>query len=87
MIRCYAWPLTVRATEDLQLHVSTGHPRFGVRLLRYGATVREAPAPATVWDGDDLPTGRPDEAWGWSRYTVPLPQDLAGGVALQAGER
>ena len=37
MTRCYAWPLTVRAGEDLQLHVSTGEPRFGVRLLRCGA--------------------------------------------------
>ena len=34
--RCYAWPLTVRDGDDLHLHVSTGYPQFGVRLLRYG---------------------------------------------------
>jgi hypothetical protein len=42
MTRCYAWPLTVRAGENLRLHVSTGHPRFGVRLLRVTATARTA---------------------------------------------
>ena len=63
MTRCYAWPLTVRAGDDLQLHVSTGHPRFGVRLLRCGASVQEVPGPAAVWDGYSRPIGRPDEAW------------------------
>ena len=82
MTRCYAWPLTVRAGDDLQLHVSTGHPRFGVRLLRCGASVQEVPGPAAVWDGHSRPIGRPDEAWGWPRYTVPLPAELADGVYL-----
>ena len=67
MTRCYAWPLTVRAGEDLQLHVSTGEPRFGVRLLRCGAEVTEVEGPAGLWDGHDLPIGRSDEGWGWPR--------------------
>ena len=37
MTRSYAWPLTVQAGEDLRLHVSTEHRRFGVRLFRVGA--------------------------------------------------
>jgi hypothetical protein len=47
--RCYAWPLTVRT--DLKLHVSTQHPRFGVRLFSCGAAVEEVPGPAGIYDG------------------------------------
>ena len=44
MTRCYAWPLSVTAGAELQLHVSTEHGRFGVRLFRSGATVEEVDA-------------------------------------------
>ena len=82
MTRCYAWPLTVAADEDLRLHVSTPHPVFGVRLFRYGATVQEVPGPAGHFDGHHLPLGRPDEAWGWPRYSIDLGAGLADGVYL-----
>jgi hypothetical protein len=82
MTRCYAWPLTVRAGEDLRLHVSTEHSRFGIRLFRVGATVEEVPAPEQVHDGLDLPIGRPDEAWGWPAYSVPLAETLPDGIYL-----
>jgi hypothetical protein len=78
--RCYAWPLTVRT--DLQLHVSTEHPRFGVRLFSFGAAVEEVPGPAGSYDGYDLPLGRPDEAWGWPRYTIELGAGLTDGIYL-----
>ncbi len=77
MTRCYAWPLTVRAGDDLMLHVSTGHRRFGVRLFRFGASVDEVPDQDLVYDGYQLPLGRPDEAWGWPRYSVSLAGALA----------
>jgi hypothetical protein len=80
--RCYAWPLTVRAGADLLLHASTGHSRFGVRLFRYGASVQEVPGPGLVYDGHRLPLGRPDEAWGWPRYSISLGEDVADGVYL-----
>ncbi len=82
MTRCYAWPLTIRAGEDLNLHVSTEHSRFGVRLFRYGATVEAVPFPEVVYDGYDLPIGRPDEAWGWPRYPISLGADLRDGIYL-----
>jgi hypothetical protein len=82
MTRTYAWPLTVKAGQELQLHVSTGHRRFGVRLFRYGATVSEVKGPAEVFDGFELPLGRPDEAWGWPRYTIGLDPELPDGVYL-----
>jgi hypothetical protein len=80
--RCYAWPLTLRAGDDLKLHVSTEHPKFGVRLFRYGATVQEVPGHDEIYDGHELPIGRPDEAWGWPRYSVALAEDLADGIYL-----
>jgi hypothetical protein len=80
--RCYAWPLTIRAGEDLRLHVSTEHSTFGVRLFRVGATVEEVPGQQPVHDGHDLPLGRPDEAWGWPAYSVPLAETLADGIYL-----
>ena len=82
MTRCYAWPLTITADEDLRLHVSTEHPAFGVRLFRYGATVEEVPCPADRYDGRDLPLGRPDEAWGWPRYSIRLGEDVQDGIYL-----
>jgi hypothetical protein len=78
--RCYAWPLTVHA--DLKLHVSTQQPRFGVRLFRYGAAVEEVAGPAAIYDGYDLPLGRPDEAWGWPQYTIELDAGLTDGIYL-----
>jgi hypothetical protein len=80
MTRCYAWPLTVRAGADLQLHVSTPFPEFAVRLFRVGAAIEEAPGPAGRYQGQDLPFGRPDDAWGWPRYPVGLDPSLADGV-------
>ncbi|HEX9064507.1 MAG TPA: N,N-dimethylformamidase beta subunit family domain-containing protein, partial [Streptosporangiaceae bacterium] len=83
MTRCYAWPLTVTSGADLHLHVSTGHRRFGVRLFRYGAEVTAAPVqPDAVFDGHELPLGRPDESWGWPRYSVALDESLPDGVYL-----
>jgi hypothetical protein len=82
MTRCYAWPLTVRAGDDLMLHVSTGHRRFGIRLFRFGASVDEVPGQDLVYDGCQLPLGRPDEAWGWPRYSVTLAGSLADGIYL-----
>src|SRR5215472_18188480 len=79
---CYAWPLTLRAGDDLQLHVSTEHPKFGVRLFRYGATVDEVPGQEELHAGLHMPIGRPDEAWGWPRYSIPLPRSLADGLYL-----
>lgn len=80
MTRCYAWPLTVLADADLQLHVSTEAAEFSVRLFRVGAAIEEVAAPAVRYRGRDLPLGRPDEAWGWSRYLVPLGPELSDGV-------
>jgi hypothetical protein len=80
--RSYAWPLTVRSGEELNLHVSTELPRFGVRLYRYGARVEEVPGPAGTFDGYDLPLGRPDEAWGWPRYSISLGPELREGIYL-----
>jgi hypothetical protein len=80
--RCYAWPLTIKAGEDLHLHVSTEHPRFGVRLFRAGAAVEQVPGQGLRYDGHHLPLGRPDEAWGWPRYSIPLGDDLADGIYL-----
>jgi hypothetical protein len=82
MTRCYAWPLTIKSAVDLTLHVSTELPRFGVRLFRYGATVEEVPGPAGSYEGYDLPLGRPDEAWGWPRYTIELGSGLRDGIYL-----
>ena len=82
MTRSYAWPLTITGGGDLQLHVSTEHARFGVRLFRVGATVEPVPASTAVFDGRDLPLGRPDEAWGWPCYPVPLKAGLADGIYL-----
>jgi hypothetical protein len=80
MTRCYAWPLTVDAGCDLQLHVSTQVEEFDVRLFRVGAAIEEVAVPAGRYRGRDLPLGRPDEAWGWPRYLVPLGPELADGV-------
>ncbi len=80
MTRCYAWPLTVGAGSDLQLHVSTQVEEFDVRLFRVGAAIEEVAVPGGRYRGRDLPLGRPDEAWGWPRYTVPLGAELADGV-------
>jgi hypothetical protein len=80
MTKSYAWPLTVKT--ELNLHVSTEHARFEVRLFRFGATVEEVPGPAAVYDGYDLPLGRPDEAWGWPRYTIPLGPELKDGIYI-----
>jgi hypothetical protein len=82
MTRSYAWPLTVKAGQNLNLHVSTEHPSFEVRLFRYGATVTEVEGPTGTYDGYDLPLGRPDEAWGWPRYQLELGEDLADGIYL-----
>ena len=82
MTACYAWPLTLRAGDELRLHVSTEHPRFGVRLFRYGATVEEVAGQDRVFDGRKLPLGRPDEAWGWPCYPIGLPGDLTDGIYL-----
>jgi hypothetical protein len=80
--RCYAWPLTVQDGDDLHLHVSTGYPRFGVRLLRCGAGVTAADGPPGSYAGQPVPLGRPDEAWGWPSYRIPLPASLADGIYL-----
>lgn len=81
MTRCYAWPLTVRGNA-LNLHVSTEHARFGVRLFRFGAAVEAQPVSDLTYDGYDLPIGRPDEAWGWPSYTVELDSGLKDGIYL-----
>ena len=80
--RCYAWPLTVQDGSDLHLHVSTGYPRFGVRLLRCGAGVTAADSPPGSYAGQPVPLGRPDEAWGWPSHRIPLPASLADGIYL-----
>jgi hypothetical protein len=80
MTRCYAWPLTVGAGSDLQLHVSTQVEEFDVRLFRVGAAIEEVSVPAGRYRGRDMPIGRPDEAWGWPRYLVPLGPELTDGV-------
>jgi hypothetical protein len=80
--RSYAWPVTIGAGQDLHLHVSTQHARFGVRLFRAGAAIEEVAAPELRFDGQDLPLGRPDEAWGWAQYRIPLADGLADGIYL-----
>jgi hypothetical protein len=80
MTRCYAWPLTVGADAELQLHVSTPFPAFGVRIFRVGAVIEEIPVTAGRHSGRDLPLGRPDDAWGWPRYSIALDSALADGV-------
>jgi hypothetical protein len=81
MTRCYAWPLTVR-DDELNLHVSTEHAKFEVWLFRFGATVESVPVPDALYDGYDLPIGRPDEAWGWPKYTITLDAGLRDGIYL-----
>jgi len=80
MTKSYAWPLTVR--DELKLHVSTKHKRFKVRLFRFGAKVEEVAGPDAVYDGFDLPLGRPDEAWGWPQYSIQLDAGLADGIYI-----
>jgi hypothetical protein len=80
--RSYAWPLTVQAGEELRLHVSTEHRRFGVRLFRVGARIEEVPGPDQIYDGHDLPLGRPDEAWGWPAYAIALAEPFRDGIYL-----
>jgi hypothetical protein len=80
MTRCYAWPVTVSAGADLQLHVSTPWPAFGIRLFRVGATIEEVAASDQVYPGQDLPFGRPDAAWGWPRYSITLDAALTDGI-------
>ncbi len=80
MTRCYAWPLTVTAGAALQLHVSTEHARFGVRLFRCGAAVEEVAHDTSTYSGTLLPLGRPDEAWGWPRCSIPLAPGLSDGI-------
>jgi hypothetical protein len=80
--RSYAWPVTIGAGQDLHLHVSTEHRSFGVRLFRAGAAIEEVAGPGEQFEGRDLPLGRPDEAWGWAQYRIPLPDDLADGIYL-----
>jgi hypothetical protein len=50
-----------------------------MQLFRYGATVTEVPGPAGTFGGYDLPLGRPDEAWGWPYYSIPLDPGLTDG--------
>ncbi|HTZ92018.1 MAG TPA: N,N-dimethylformamidase beta subunit family domain-containing protein [Streptosporangiaceae bacterium] len=80
MTRCYAWPLTVGAGSDLQLHVSTQVEEFDVRLFRIGAAIEEVAVETGRYRGREMPLGRPDEAWGWPRYQVPLGAELTDGV-------
>jgi hypothetical protein len=80
MTRCYAWPLTVTPGADLQLHVSTELEGFGVRLFRGGARVEEVAGDHTVHPGRLLPLGRPDEAWGWPRVSIPLGEEITDGI-------
>jgi hypothetical protein len=80
MTRCYAWPLSVTAGSDLHLHVSTDCETFGLRLFRFGSVVEEAAPVTGTYRGRSLPLGRPDEAWGWPRYSIALDPGLADGV-------
>jgi hypothetical protein len=80
MTRCYAWPLTVTAGAELQLHVSTEHARFGVRLFRCGAAIEEVEHETSLHAGRSLPIGRPDEAWGWPRTSIHLRAALTDGI-------
>jgi hypothetical protein len=78
--RCYAWPLTVTGEAELQLHVSTPFPAFGVRIFRVGAAIEEVAVTTGRYSGRDLPFGRPDDAWGWPRYSIGLDSALADGI-------
>jgi hypothetical protein len=80
MTRCYAWPLAVGADAELQLHVSTPFPAFGVRIFRVGAVIEEVAVTAGRHSGRDLPLGRPDDAWGWPRYSIALDGALGDGI-------
>ncbi|MGO8876887.1 MAG: N,N-dimethylformamidase beta subunit family domain-containing protein [Acidimicrobiales bacterium] len=72
--------MTVTSGTELQLHVSTEHARFGVRLFRCGATVEEVESEPSLHAGHLMPLGRPDEAWGWPPVTVQLSPALRDGV-------
>ncbi|HXY43425.1 MAG TPA: N,N-dimethylformamidase beta subunit family domain-containing protein, partial [Acidimicrobiales bacterium] len=80
MTRCYAWPLTITSDTQLQLHVSTELEQFGVRLFRCGAAVEEVSGDTSLHAGHSIPLGRPDEAWGWPRVSIPLEAALPDGV-------
>ncbi|MGD0595604.1 MAG: N,N-dimethylformamidase beta subunit family domain-containing protein [Acidimicrobiales bacterium] len=82
MTRCYAWPLTITSGMELQLHVSTEHARFGVRLFRCGASVEEVQGDTSRHEGESRPLGRPDEAWGWPRVSIPVGATLIDGIYL-----
>src|SRR5580692_271688 len=90
MTRCYAWPVTVGPSDELQLHLSTTFPSVRVWLYRAGADVEAVASPAGPLAGLDVPFGRPDAAWGWPRHSISLPPELADGiyiaVVVAAGE-
>jgi hypothetical protein len=81
--QAYAYDLSVRAGDDLQLCVSTDSPFFRVEFYRYGAELEHIAAldtPRLV--GLYLPVGPGNEDWGWPRYRVPVPADARSGVYI-----
>jgi hypothetical protein len=81
MIQGYPrWP-SLRPGEALTLHVSTDAPWFRVDVYRQGARMipmgRLGPPRLP---GTHLPSGPPDQDWGWRGYDLPVPLDWPSGA-------
>ena len=83
MIRAYPRKASVRPGETLTLHVSTDHPAFKVAFFRQGAEL------APMGDlgigelsGYAVPSGPPDEDWGWPGYEFRVPDEWSSGIYI-----
>jgi|SRR5579875_21541 hypothetical protein len=82
-IQGYAYQLSVRAGDDLELCVSTDAPFFRVEFFRQGATLERAPVLDTPrLAGVFLPNGPATEDWGWPRYRIPVPAGIRTGAYI-----
>ncbi len=93
MTRCYAWPLTVRrGRRTAAARVDRAPAVRGAAAAGAARRSRRCPARPPCGDGHSTcRIGRPDEAWGWPRYTrSPLPAELdrrrlPGGAGARPG--
>jgi hypothetical protein len=79
VIRAYPRTASVRPGEAVTLHVSTDRPRFRIELYRQGATLEHV-SDLGPFDGVDVPTGPPDQDWGWPAYTFDAPANWRSGA-------
>ncbi len=81
MIRGYPRTAGVRPGATLTLHVSTDRPAFRVEVYRQGATLeRMAGGDSGPFAGHYVPSGPPDEDWGWPAYRVAVPETWRSGA-------